>query len=212
MALKTAIQMRLFFIGLLLVFSIAVISQNQVNFGEMKLPVRMTRTIGASGSMGWNGIVGIGATLQYYITPHIGLDAGAGLAASGYKFSGRLRYIILEKNFSPIVGVGYMYSTGHLDQILEVTDSLTSTTVQVEILPSSFIQIVAGAELLVNKGFFVMMTVGYAIQVNTNISLLSGTPNSAINTYLKRWYGSGIVMEFSIGYVFGNKGKFKGKF
>lgn len=198
--------------GLLLLFSLSVISQNQINFGEMKLPVRMTRTIGVSGSLGWNGIVGVGATLQYYITPHIGLDAGAGIAMSGFKFSGRLRYIILEKNFSPIVGVGYIYSTGLTDQILEITDSISGTSAMVEILPSSFIQIVAGAELLVNKGFFVMMTMGYAIQVNTNVSLLAGSTNSAIDTYLRRWFGSGIVMEFSIGYVFGNKGRFKGKF
>ena len=197
--------------GLLLLFSLSAISQNQINFGEMKLPVRMTRTIGVSGSLGWNGLVGVGATLQYYITPHIGLDAGAGIAMSGFKFSGRLRYIILEKNFSPIVGVGYIYSTGLTDQILEITDSISGTSAMVEILPSSFIQIVAGAELLVNKGFFVMMTMGYAIQVNTNVSLLAGSTNSAIDTYLRRWFGSGIVMEFSIGDVFGKKGRFKGK-
>lgn len=204
--------MRLFVIAIFISVLTSVSAQNQINFGELKLPVRMTRTIGLSGSMGWNGIVGFGATLQYYITPHIGLDAGAGLAMSGFKFSGRLRYIILEKNFSPIVGVGYMYSTGLTNQALEITDSISGTTALVEILPSSFIQIVVGAELLVNKGFFMMATMGYAIQVKSNVSLLSGSTNSNIDTYLQRWYGSGIVMEFSIGYVFGNKGKFKGKF
>lgn len=204
--------MRLFVIAIFLSVLTSVSAQNQVNFGELKLPVRMTRTIGLCGSMGWNGIVGFGATLQYYITPHIGLDAGAGLAMSGFKFSGRLRYIILEKNFSPIVGVGYMYSTGLTNQALEITDSISGTTALVEILPSSFIQIVVGAELLVSKGFFMMVTMGYAIQVKSNVSLLSGSTNSNIDTYLQRWYGSGIVMEFSIGYVFGNKGKFKGKF
>lgn len=205
------IRMRILFISVFFFFSTVVYSQNQIKFGELQLPVRMTRTFGASGSMGWNGLVGVGATLQYYITPHIGLDAGAGLAMSGYKFSGRLRYIILKKNFSPIVGVGYIYSTGLTDQMLEVTDSTSGTSAIVEILPSSFIQIVVGAELLVNKGFFVMMTMGYAIQVNTNVSVLAGSTNSAIDTYLRRWYGSGIIMEFSIGYVFGNKGKYKGK-
>ena len=204
--------MRLLFFAILISILTSVSAQNQINFGELKLPVRMTRTIGLSGSMGWNGIVGFGATLQYYITPHIGLDAGAGLAMSGYKFSGRLRYIILEKNFSPIVGVGYIYSTGLTNQALEITDSISGTTAIVEILPSSFIQIVVGAELLVNKGFFMMATMGYAIQIKSNVSLLSGTTNSNIDTYLQRWYGSGIVMEFSIGYVFGNKGKFNGKF
>lgn len=172
----------------------------------------MTHTIGVSGSLGWNGLTGIGATLQYYITPHFGLDAGAGIAMSGYKFSGRLRYIILEKNFSPIIGVGYIYSTGLKDQALEIKDSISGTSCIVEILPSSFIHIIVGAELLINKGFFVMVGIGYAYQVNSNVSLISGSINKAIDRFLQRRYGSGPVMEFSIGYVFSNKGKYKGRF
>ena len=204
--------MRFLFIVLFFTVITLASAQNQINFGELKLPVRMTRTVGVSGSLGWNGIVGVGATLQYYITPHFGLDAGAGIAMSGFKFSGRLRYIILEKNFSPIVGVGYMYSTGLTDQALELTDSTSGTTAIVEVLPSSYIQIVVGAELLINKGFFVMFTMGYAVLVNDNISLLSGSTNQAIDTFLRRRYGSGIVTEFSIGYIFGNKGRYRGKF
>ncbi len=204
--------MRLLFIVLLSTVLTSTSAQNQINFGELKLPVRLTRTLGVSGSLGWNGLVGVGATLQYYITPHFGLDAGAGIAMSGFKFSGRLRYIILEKNFSPIVGVGYIYSTGLTDQALEITDSTSGTTAIVEVLPSSFIQIVVGAEFVLNKGFFVMFTMGYAIQVIDNISLLSGSTNQAIDTFLKRRYGSGIVMEFNVGYIFGNKGRYRGKF
>lgn len=204
--------MRLLVISWLLTFSLFCSAQKVINFGEMKLPTRMTHTIGVSGSLGWNGLVGIGPTLQYYFTPHFGLDAGAGIAASGFKFAGRLRYIILEKNFSPLVGIGYMYSTGLSDQLLEVTDSVSGTSCMVEILPSSFLQFVVGAELLINRGFFVMATMGYAYQVNSNISIISGNKNKAIDTFLRRWYGSGPVMEISIGYIFSNKGKFKGRF
>lgn len=204
--------MKLFFISALISICSILSAQNQIKFGELVLPVRMTRSFGISGSLGWNGITGIGATVQYYITPHIGLDAGAGIAMSGFKFAGRLRYIILEKNFSPVIGVGYIYSTGLTDQFLEITDSVNNVTAYVEILPSSFIQIVAGAELLLNKGFFVMAAIGYAIQVNSNILLISGATNEAIDRFLRRRYGSGIVMEFSVGYIFGNKGRFKGRF
>lgn len=183
-----------------------------MKFGEIELPVRMTRTIGASGSIGWNGIVGMGVTLQYYISPHFGLDAGAGLALSGYKFSGRLRYLFLKKNFTPLVGVGYIYSTGFPGQILELEETDTGNTIIVEILPSSFIQIVGGMEVVANKGFFVMFNIGYAIQVNDNINLLAGTPSGSTERALKILYGSGIVMEFSVGFIFGNKGKYRGKF
>jgi len=172
----------------------------------------MTHTIGITGSMGWNGLVGIGPTLQYYISPHFGFDAGAGIAMSGFKIAGRVRYIFLEKNFSPIIGAGYIYSTGLSGQSFEISDSLTGTKCIVEILPSSFLQFIGGAELLINKGFFVLATMGYAYQISTNISLISGKTNKNIDTFLRRRYGSGIVMELSIGYIFNNKGKYKGRF
>lgn len=210
--MQTKNRMRLFFIVCFLFLLSFCKSQNVINFGEMKLPVRMTHTLGVSGSLGWNGLVGIGPTLQYYITPHIGLDAGAGIAMSGFKFGGRLRYIILEKNFSPIIGAGYIYSTGLSGGAIEITDSVSGTSCIVQILPSSFIQFIVGAELLINKGFFVMAGVGYAYQINSNVSLLSGNTNKAIDQFLKRRYGSGPVMELSIGYVFSNKGKYKGRF
>jgi hypothetical protein len=204
--------MRLLLISWFIVITMFCSAQKVINFGEIKLPVRMTHTIGASISVGWNGLVGIGPTLQYYISPHVGLDAGAGIALSGYKFAGRVRYIFLEKNFSPIVGIGYVYSTGLSGQLLEISDSLTGTKCIVEILPSSLLQFVGGAELLINKGFFVLATMGYVYQINSNISLISGKTNKNIDTFLRRRYGSGPVIEFSIGYVFSNKGKYRGHF
>jgi hypothetical protein len=185
-------------------------SQNQVNFGEMNLPVRMTRNIGVSGTWGWNGLTGLGATLQYYISPHFGLDAGLGLALSGYKFSGRVRYLFLEKNFSPLIGVGYIYSTGFPGQLTDFEDE-DGRTVTVEILPSSFIQIVGGIEFVVNGGFFMMANLGYAIQINDNVNYIAGSPSANFDRAMQIIYRNGIVFEISIGYIFGNKGKFKGK-
>lgn len=203
--------MRIYLFLLFVFISSFSFTQNQINFGEMNLPVRMTRTIGISGSLGWNGLVGFGPTLQYYISPHFGLDAGLGLALSGYKFSGRVRYLFLDKNFSPLIGVGYIFSTGFPGQATEYEDE-DGNFVVVEVLPSSFIQIVGGIELVVNKGFFIMANLGYAIQINDNINYISGNPSQSLDRALSIIYRSGIIMEFNIGYIFGNKGRFKGKF
>lgn len=203
--------MRLLIFSLLFFISSLLVAQNQVNFGELRLPVRMTRTIGVSGTLGWNGLTGLGATLQYYISPHFGLDAGLGLALSGYKFSGRVRYLFLEKNFSPLIGVGYIYSTGFPGQYTDFEDE-DGRIVTVEVIPSSFIQIVGGIEFVVDKGFFMMANLGYAIQINDNVNYVSGIPSASFDRAMQIIYRSGIVLEFSIGYIFGNKGKFKGKF
>lgn len=202
--------MRVIVLTALLFTSSILTSQNQVDFGEMRLPIRMTRTIGVSGTWGWNGLTGLGATLQYYISPHFGLDAGLGLALSGYKFSGRVRYLFLEKNFSPLVGVGYIFSTGFPGQFTEFEDE-DGKYITVEILPSSFIQIVGGIEFVVDGGFFMMANLGYAIQVNDNVNYISGSPSETFDRAMQIVYRSGIVFEISIGYIFGNKGKFKGK-
>lgn len=203
--------MRNWFLVFAFIFSTSLFCQNQISFGEMKLPVRMTRTIGVSGSAGWNGLVGFGATLQYYISPHFGLDGGAGLASTGFKFAGRLRYLFLEKNFTPLIGAGYIYSTGFPGQVLELEDATTGEMLIIEVLPSSFIQVVGGVEVVINKGFFAMATMGYAIQINNNLNYISGTPSADTERIMQIVYGPGIVMEFSVGYIFGNKGKFRGK-
>lgn len=198
-------------LGIFLVFcSLSVLAQKEGTFGQMEinLPVRLTHTFGISGSMGWNGLVGFGATFQYYVSPHFGFDAGAGLAMTGFKFGGRVRYLFLEKNFTPLVGVGYIYSTGFPDSYFEFEESSGNIFI-IELLPSSFIQIVGGVEFVVKNGFFMMATMGYAIQVESNINLISGYPSADSERQMQILYGSGFVMEYGIGFIFPNKKKNK---
>lgn len=199
-------KVKLWFVILCLLIAADTFSQKEGSFGqmEMNLPVRLTHQLGVSGSMGWNGLVGMGATFQYYISPHFGLDGGAGFALSGYKFGGRLRYLFLESNVSPLIGVGYIYSTGLTDIYYEVEQD-NGTSFIYEVIPSSFIQIVGGVDIVVNNGFFVIATMGYAIQTNDNINILAGYPTEDSERAMRMLYGSGFVMEFGIGYIFSNK-------
>ena len=163
----------------------------------------MTHGFGISGNMGWNSLTGVGVSVQSFMSTHIGLDAGAGLSSVGYKFAGRLRYLILEKNFTPMVGAGFIYGTGLPNQLLELDDNGTKVTFILN--KSPFAQIVGGFDFVASNGFFIMADMGYAILLTENVNLISGMPTADMQSAMDMVYGSGIVMEVSIGYIFPKK-------
>jgi len=189
---------------LLLLFSLFVgqISAQQ-SYKDIVLPVRLSHGFGISGNMGWNGLTGIGITVQSYMSTHIGLDAGAGLSSVGYKFAGRLRYLILEKNFTPMVGAGFIYGTGYPNQLIEY--EYDGTTIIYVLNRSPYIQLVGGFDFVASNGFFIMANMGYAILLTENVELISGIPTADMQTIMNITYGSGLVMEVSIGYIFPKK-------
>jgi hypothetical protein len=186
---------------ILLVFAFQ--SKAQLNYQDIVLPVRLTRGFGISGNMGWNSLTGVGVSVQSYMNEHLGFDAGAGLSSVGYKFSGRLRYLFLEKNFTPFAGAGFIYGTGLPNQLLEL--EYDGTFITFILNQSPFIQIVGGFDFVASNGFFIMADLGYAILLNDNIELISGFPSPDMQTIMNMVYGSGIVLEVSIGYIFQKK-------
>lgn len=137
------------------------------------------------------------------MSTHIGLDAGAGISSVGYKFAGRLRYLILEKNFTPMVGAGFIYGTGFPNRLIEL--EYDGTTITFILNKSPFIQVVGGFDFVASNGFFLMADMGYAFLLNENVELVSGNPTADMQTTMDIVYGSGIVLEISIGYIFSNK-------
>lgn len=176
-----------------------------------ELPVRMTRTIGVSMNIGWNSLVGVGPTLQYYISPHFGLDAGIGLSMPGVKFGGRVRYLFLEKKFSPFAALGVNHALGGGDTVLELEDPNYGTSIFFKVKPSTYLPITVGGELLTGGGFFLMFDLGYSILVSgDNIDIVGGTPTSSQNRALDILYRSGLVIDFGFGYIFKNKRGYRG--
>ncbi|NOX87284.1 MAG: hypothetical protein GXO86_15225 [Chlorobi bacterium] len=198
------------FILFILLFSGPVSAQVK-KFGELELPVRMTRTLGINGNIGWNSLTGFGIGMQYYVIPKVALDGGVGISSTGYKFSIRGRYIFLKKNFSPFAGTGFIYSTGSFDRAVTIEDVNTGHDITFKLLPSRFLQFVVGGDLVTNGGFFLMFDLGYAYLLNDNIVIVSGTPSQDMDRVMRIAYGSGIVFEVSIGYIFKNKG-FRSRF
>ncbi len=200
-----------FFIFLFAFFFIGRISFAQQKFGVMDIPVRMTHTFGLSGNLCWNSLTGFGIAMQYYLVPKVALDGGVGISSTGYKFGIRGRYIFLKKNFSPFAGSGFIYSTGSFDQILTIEDIGTGNDITFKLLPSRFLQFVVGGDLVTNGGFFLLFDLGYAYLLNNNIDIVTGTTTQEMKRLMRIVYGSGIVFEVSIGYVFKNKG-FRSRF
>lgn len=194
--------------------SFSLISQEEVTFGgEFELPVRLTRSFGVSGNFGIKSLTGLGVTMQYYVVPKIGIDAGVGISNYGYNLAGRCRYIFTEKNFAPFVAAGFIYGTGSSGQPIAVSDIETGNEIWFVLDPSRFVQVVGGAELVSKKGFFFMFSAGVSILTNPgNYEIVSGSPSEAMVNYLDFVYGTGFSTEISIGYIFGNKKGYRGNF
>jgi len=172
-----------------------------------ELPVRMTRSFGISLDMGWNGLVGFGPTIQYFVSPHVGIDGGIGLSATGIKLGARGRYLFLEKILTPFVGAGFNYGMGLGAAGLAVlSNDDNGNVIEYYIKPSAFLQLTAGGDLLTRGGFFLLFNLGYSILLSEdNIVIVSGTPTAYQQQGLDGAHGSGIVIEVGIGLIFKNK-------
>lgn len=172
-------------------------------FGVENLPVRETRQFGIMGNLGWNGLSGFGLTANTYLNTKMSIDGGLGLSSTGIKFGMRFNYLMLEKNFTPLLGLGFMYTTGFANSLNSVDDNNPYTF---EINASPFAQITTGFEYLSNGGFIVKLNISYAILLSSgkNYTIISGTPTSNNIRAMDMAYGSGIVMEFGIGYIWHN--------
>ncbi len=194
---------------LLLILTNVVISQTTyTNLSKEttiteQLPIRAVRKSAIWFNMGWNGFVGIGPAISSYATPKIAIDAGLGLSSTGFKLSGRGRYLFSVKNFTPFVGAGFQYGLGSRTDF-ELKDGFNNNEpFRVKIFPSPFLQLAGGFEYMAKKGFFVLFNVGYAILLkDENYTITKGSPSPDELKALDISYRSGIVFEGGIGYAF----------
>ncbi len=204
--------MKRIIISIVLFFTLSVsIAQLEMPTIE-ELPVRMTRSFGISLDMGWNALVGFGPTIQYFISPHVGIDGGFGLSATGFKLGTRGRYLFLESIFTPFVGAGFNYGMGFGGAGLAVlSNDDNGNVIDYYIKPSAFLQLTVGGDLVTRGGFFLLFDMGYSILLSEdNIVIVSGTPTVNQQQGLKGFHGSGIVVEVGMGFIFKNKRGYRG--
>lgn len=172
--------------------------------GKEQLAIREVRKAAITANIGWNSLTGIGVTYQQYVGKQMGVDLGLGLSLTGFKFGGRFRYLFMEKNFSPFVSGGFMYGLGLGDAELEINSN--GSNFYYTVGPSPYGQIAGGIEYLSDGGFLIMANIGYAILLNDgNYEITHGTPTVDDLSVMDVMLGSGVVLEFTIGYAFGGK-------
>lgn len=172
-----------------------------VGFGQENLAIREVRRNAISGNIGWNSLTGVGVTYHNYLAKQMSVELGVGLGITGVKFGGRFSYLFSEKNFSPFISGGFNYGMGFGDTELEIdTDG---TKYKYKVSSSPYVQIAGGIEYMRDNGFLFSANLGYAILLTgSNYEITNGNPSSNNIKAMDILFGSGIVMEVTIGYAF----------
>ena len=189
----------------MILFSVSIFAQDYANLSldTKDIPVRELRRFAITGNIGWNSLTGVGVSVNTFATKNIEFDFGLGLASTGFKFGGRFNYVILDHEFSPVAGAGILYGMGLGDNVLEVDGD--TGPIGYTIGSSPYLQLAFGIERLSRKGFFFKLMTGYAILLtDSNYEIKYGNPTPTERDVLDMMMGSGLSIEVSLGYAFGN--------
>lgn len=148
---------------------------------------------------GWNALPGAGLVVARRLDPRLTLEAGVGYSAEGAKFGLRARYGFLVSEWTPFVGAGFLYGTGIRSGQTEGTGT---NAFRYRIEESPFLQLVAGVECQSTSGLFFAAAAGYAVLLQENLTVQSGTPADSDLSSLRRLIGSGPVLSVSLGRAF----------
>jgi len=193
-------------ISIMTIQSVNAQYSSTVNLGQQNLSIREVRSNAVTGNIGWNGLTGFGVTYRTYFAKHLGVDVGIGLATTGFKIGTRFNYIFSDKNFSPLVSGGIMYGMGFGDTEIDFENSNTGNKFSYTISSSPFAQFGGGVEYMADGGFIISGIVGYALLLNDgNYKIIRGNPTNDELSAMDMAIGSGLVLEFSIGFAFGGK-------
>lgn len=168
-------------------------------------PIRKRRPLAVRGELGWNGLAGIGVNFTYNITSKISLDYGSGFSVNGWKNGIRGRYNFLENNWTPFVGIGFLYCSGFGGTITaegerEDGDYEYEEEIEFRNSASAFIQAVAGIDYVTNFGLTFMANVGYSQLLNSHLEYVSGSKE--LYKDIEFVSNSGMVLSTSVGYAF----------
>ncbi|MBN1610552.1 MAG: hypothetical protein JW940_28235 [Polyangiaceae bacterium] len=161
-------------------------------------PVRQIRKYAIAGEIGWNSLAGLGVNGTYNVIPQLSLDAGAGLCMVGYKLGVRLRGNVLESEWTPVIGVGYLFGSGTAGETTRT--EIEDEEIEFRLFHSHYVQGVVGMNYTGTEGFAFMVTAGYAWLLRENFQLVSGPEDKASS--IKPMVHGGVVLATSFGWAF----------
>jgi hypothetical protein len=162
-------------------------------------PVRARRPFFIGGELGWNGLAGFGVNFSYHPIPYFALDAGLGVALTGWRVGLRGRVNFLTGDWTPFAGLGMTYSPSSGGQEIEV--QARGETVKLELLPSAYGHLAAGVNYTGAEGFVFMATTGAALRVASNTRYRSGDRDIYVND-VRPLYRGGVIVSVAFGYAF----------
>jgi hypothetical protein len=160
---------------------------------------RAARPFAIAGVLGWNSLVGFGIEFSYAIIPQLTIEVAGGLGAIGFKTGARLRYNMLESNWTPVLGVGMQYGPGSGGEVVTIAGEDGGAQLQIE--PSAYAQGIVGVNFQGRGGFTFLAGVVYSHLLDkSNVSSATGGSETIEATRLVA--GSGFGAEFAFGYAF----------
>ena len=166
-------------------------------------PIRAQRRLALLGEVGWNGIAGFGPVLAFHLDPHVSLDLGAGVSAVGLKVGLRGRYNFLTGPVTPFVGVGAMAAGGFGEIAFSDENDRSREALHIRILPTAWLQTVAGVDWIAPGGFNLIGAGGYAWLLSHDpVEVVTGQPNAEERESFDVLFRSSIVFTVALGYSF----------
>ncbi len=163
--------------------------------------VRADRKIAIAGTLGFKSLAGLGGFVSYYATPHIAIDAGAGLGLQLFKGGVRGRYLFTKKRFTPYVGLGISHAPLAIEDVL--VENSNGSDYSIDLKASTYGQLSLGLEFLGYNGFLLGFDVGYSSLLNDNNFVNNGDPlDPESQLAFDIVYGSSINFSLSMGYAF----------
>jgi hypothetical protein len=162
---------------------------------------RFDRSLAVSGEVAWNGLAGLGPVVHYYPIAHLGFDAGIGMAGTGIKSGARARVVFGKGTKSGFLGFGFTSGSGSGSAAVTVTNE--GNTIAFKLKRTNFLQFTGGLDVVAQKGFFFLGSVGWAHCMNRdNVVLVSGTPTDAQESAFDIAYRGGLVLGLDMGFAF----------
>lgn len=216
----------LILVAILSISSISIAQMSRSSNSSSDNP-RSERKVALTTEAGWKTTSGTGLNVSYYLMPQFALDGGIGVGWQGLKFGGRARYLFLDQEFSPVLGIGFNMSptsigtddVNFLDsQLISIDHDLDESTDNIEFLldaklnRSYYGQIFTGVEWMAQKGFVVAFNLGYRISLNKTIDTTieyEGESFDVVDQFTDKFinsvdifYGSGLSTSLHLGYAF----------
>lgn len=205
-----------------LAFSSLSLAQNSRKSNASSDNPRADRKFAITTEAGFRTMSGTGLNVSYYVIPRLALDAGAGVGLQGAKFGARVRYLFLDQEFTPILGLGFNMSPQEigfndpqevlLDLDFDETTPPEEIFVDAQLNRSYYTQAITGIEWMAQGGFVVAFNLGYRISLNQTIDTdieVNGQSFEVIDQYsdtlinsIDRIYGSGVSFSLHLGYAF----------